>query len=144
MKLVLNNSGVSLGFAVNETGWCTLLLTRNGVRHELGAESIQIVKRCLLSALTDSVVVSPSAVMRNIPVASVLNLHVKPWSIYVGESDERRHLFFRNREEGLIIETLINGLERERWRTLLANFCSNELIGTRDCTESTLAVAAAE
>lgn len=119
MRIVLNNSGTSLVLTVNETGWAMLQLTSHGVAHQLGADSFSVVQRCFLSALGDRPLGESRGTIRYTLVACVLNLHVHPWSIYACRIDDRRHLFFRNREEGTTIELVLPKAECERWRQLL-------------------------
>jgi hypothetical protein len=142
MKLVLNQSGLSLGFTVNETGWCKLQLFGNGVTHHLGAESLNVLKRRLISALSEPVVSSRSTLMRNIAVVCVLNLHVKPWSLYLGSSGDRRHLFFRNREEGLVIELVLSQLDCRRWCEALTELSSDALEPEAACAPDIASQAA--
>lgn len=144
MKLVLNNSGISLAFTVNDTGWCSLQLIENGVTHALGAESVAVVKRRMTSALGDPKGAAATTLIRNLEVCCVLNLHVKPWSIYLGRSDKRRHLFFRNREEGLVIETVLSESDCSRWLEALKDLSDRAVADRRPCVASSSSVAAAQ
>jgi hypothetical protein len=118
----LEASGYILRFSVAPNGWCRLSLINNQRVEDLGADSDQIVTERLISGLQDKIKRKIVGEITGIPVQWVLSLNEKHFTIYAGDDQKGRHLFFQDANAKLVASFVLSLEDRKQWLEKLIQF----------------------
>lgn len=98
----------------SEEEWCKVTLIVSGQNHYLGADSRNLVLERFFNGLTKDFYFS-SGEINGVPVSGVLSLFEAHHTIYLGEIDGKRCLYFQDRDVQIIAEVLLSDSDLSLW-----------------------------
>ncbi len=108
----------------SEEEWCEVTLIGSGQNHYLGADSRNLVLERFFNGLTKDFDFS-SGKINGVPVSGVLTLFEAHHTIYLGEIDSKRCLYFQDGGGQLIAEVLLSDLDLSLWIECLRQHIKN-------------------
>jgi hypothetical protein len=94
--------------------WCKVTLILSGQKHYLGADSRSLVLQRLFNGLTKDFDFSSDRI-NGVPVSGVLTLFEAHHTIYLGEIDGKRCLYFQDGDYRIIAEVLLSDSDLSLW-----------------------------
>ncbi|TYQ30022.1 hypothetical protein [Pseudanabaena sp. UWO310] len=98
----------------SEEEWCEVTLIISGQSHYLGADSRNLVLQRFLNGFTKDFDFS-SGKINGVPISCVLTLFEAHHTIYLGEIDGKRCLYFQDGDGQIIAEVLLPASDLSLW-----------------------------
>lgn len=123
MRKVINlkASKGSLILDADKNDWCRVKLSNPSGESDLGADDIEIIAARLSHALSNGQSYTCGEIDGQ-PVAWVMSLMEKHYTIYIGAESNTIDLFLQNSNGELFAKVSLSERERENWCSQLADF----------------------
>jgi hypothetical protein len=119
MVIILPANGSTLTLQSDSDGWCTAYILFDDMKIRLGAEHQDVIVDGLVSALEGDLKPNTVGQIQEVEVVWILSLAEEHATIYAGDRNGYRILFFEDASGQLIGSVKLTSEDRQHWLSIL-------------------------